>query len=351
MALRHLVPHSAYQAMRIGPSMDIHPRIRRWLTGPRSDPSVRVRYWTEVERRPSSDPVVRRAAASVGQLGWASSLLDFQLSGGQWATPGASPLEVVRPRFSSTHWVATVLADLGMTRSDPRIQRTARIILRWREAELADSDAELCFVGNATRTLVRFGYLDHPVVHQLIDWLVRAQKSDGGWHCFPVRTGTLDSWEGLAALAEIPEASRDPPIQNAIERGAQFYLMRRLMKEGPTRYDPWFRIHFPNHYFYDVLVGLRILTRLGYGGDRRLDPAVRWLKERRRRDGTWALDAVHPAPDEFDMSFLRQRALFPLMFEPLNLPSRWATVEALSVLTAIERARSPARSSRRGAGA
>ncbi|EQD40666.1 hypothetical protein B1A_16362, partial [mine drainage metagenome] len=87
---------------------------------------------------------------------------------------------------------------------------------------------ELCVSGNVARSLIRFGYRDHPVVRTTLRWLVDTQKADGGWHCFRSRTGTLDGWEGLAALAEIPEPERDGDVRRALERGAEFYLSRRL---------------------------------------------------------------------------------------------------------------------------
>jgi hypothetical protein len=254
-------------------------------------------------------------------------------------TPGTSAGELYQPKYIVTNWLAIVLADLGMTRADPRIRRTAEMILdRWskRKGDLSGRSGEICVTGNAVRTLIRFGYLDHPVVQRSIAWIVRTQKSDGGWHCFPSRTGTLDGWEGLAALAEIPESARDGPILRSIERGAEFYLRHHLMEEGRVRYPPWFRIHYPNHYYYDLLVGLRILVRLGYGTDPRMTPAIRWLRNKRGRDGTWALDAAHPDLDPAHGGYLFRGLRFPMLFEPLHVPSQWATVEALSILSRVE---------------
>jgi hypothetical protein len=319
--------------------MQVTPRLRRWLTGPGSDPSVRVRFWTEVDQRSRQEPRVRKAQTEIGRTGWAASLLDFQLPDGHWVTPGTSGGDLYRPKYVVTNWLAIVLADLGMTRSDPRIRRTAEMILdRWsqRGGDLTGRSGEICVTGNAVRTLIRFGYLDHPAVQRSIAWIVRTQKADGGWHCFPSRTGTLDGWEGLAALAEIPEEARSDSIRRSVERGAEFYLRHRLMDEGRVRYPPWFRIHYPNHYYYDVLVGLRILARLGYGGDPRIVPAVRWLKNKRARDGTWALEATHPDLDAACGGYAFQDLRFPMLLESLEVPSRWATIEALSVLARVE---------------
>jgi hypothetical protein len=302
---------------------------------------VRLRYWLEVEGRRESDPRVRQARRDVGRTGWAAWLLEWQAPEGQWVAPRARAQSLYLPKYAATNWSAIVLADLGMTRSDRRIRRTAELILRlWSRKgwPLGAGGDEICVTGNMARTLVRFGYLDHPSVRRAIDWIVRTQTKDGGWHCW-YRRGTLDAWEGLAALAEIPPGERSAAVDRSIERGAEFYLDRALMDAGSKPYGPWRRIHYPTHYYYDVLVGLRVLTRLGYGGDRRLRRALAWLERKRRPDGRWCLDANHPDLDLELANYALRGPVYSLVLELPGVPSRWATVEALSVLAAVERAR------------
>ena len=93
--------------------MEVHPRVRRWLTGTGSDPSVRARFWVEVDGRSHEDARVRKALRSIGRAGWAASLLDYQFSDGHWVTPGTSAGELYRPKYIVTNWLAIALADLA----------------------------------------------------------------------------------------------------------------------------------------------------------------------------------------------------------------------------------------------
>ena len=157
---------------------------------------------------------------------------------------------------------------------------------------------EVCVVGNAARFMTRFGYYDDRRVRRLFDRLLDDQKRDGGWHCWESATGTLDCWEALAAFAAVPESRRTREVRSAVDRGAEFYLERKLFKEGSTRYRPWFRLHYPVHYYYDILVGLDLITALGFGGDRRLKPALD-IMNRKLKNGRWSIDRIHPDPPSY----------------------------------------------------
>src|SRR3989442_2880155 len=44
-------------------------------------------------------------------------------------------------------------------------------------------------------------------------------------------------------------------MKSAVELGAEYYLGKELHKQG-GEYPPWYRFHYPVHYYYDLLVGL-----------------------------------------------------------------------------------------------
>ncbi|HZW85191.1 MAG TPA: hypothetical protein VFE91_04745, partial [Nitrososphaerales archaeon] len=164
----------------------------------------------------------------------------------------------------------------------------------------------------------------------------------GGWSCWnfkpPYKGRTLDSWEPLSALAVYPKQKWTRSMKLACERGAEFFLERELHKQG-ARWEPWYRFHYPVHYYYDLLVGLDALTALGYGGDARLNYAVSHMKEKMRGDGRWAVDANRPedspALAKFRKSHPKSNDLTPFVLEEPGKPSKMVTLTALRVLTRI----------------
>ncbi len=320
---------------------DRDARVLDWLLED-DQPSVRYHALVDLLGRGPQDADVKAARAKIPRVGWAHDLLRTQKPDGYWE---AHEPRTVRewvsflrfPTFQSSVWKGMVLADLGLTSADPRIRRFADRVFQYMlplSSPLNLYTEEVCIVGNVARMMTRFGYGDDRRVGKLYDWMLEDQRVDGGWNCAAGKPGTLDCWEALAAFEAVPKTKRTAAMERAISRGAEFYVERKLFEEG-RRYAPWFRFHYPTHYYYDVLVGLDVLTRLGYAGDRRLEPALQVLCNKRRGDGTWILDRVHP--DEGPRGGpAAARKVKPLALEREGRPSKWITLTALGVLKRVE---------------
>jgi len=309
----------------------------------KDQPAVRLRALLDLEDRKESDPEVRRARSQLPRVGWARDQLSTQRPEGFWEPRAPKNLRewidfLYFPYYTATNWRALVLAEWGLDASTPQIKRLAELLFRYKLRLSSPFNfyyEEMCISANTARMLTQFGYGDDARVRKLYDWMLEDQRADGGWNCSQGTPGTLDVWEPLAAFAMLPRAKRSPKMEQAIAKGAEFYLERKLFEEGKP-YAPWLRFHYPNHYYYDILVGLDVLTQLGYGGDRRLRPALKILTEKRRADGTWLLDRVHP--DVMKKSDLPSGRVRRLEIEPAGRPSKWITLRALRVLKRVAEA-------------
>lgn len=309
-------------------------------------PSVRYLTLTGLQGKKEGDPEVRRAKAGITRTGWAKDLLEKQLPGGAWV----SERSLFSPTFHATFWNLLVLSDLGLAKDDPRIDRACQLWMTrnftrdsgFSYSQSGKGNGHLCVTGNAARMLVRFGYTDHPKVKKAFEWLVKTQAERGGWSCWnfkpPYRQRTLDSWEPLSAFAVYPRQKWTRSMKLACERGAEYFLERELHKQG-ARWEPWYRFHYPVHYYYDVLVGLDLMTALGYAGDKRLGFAMSLVKEKRREDGRWNLDANRPedspALGAFRKQHPRSADLTPLVLEEPGQPSKMITLTCMKILARV----------------
>ncbi|MCI4366308.1 MAG: hypothetical protein L3K08_01005 [Thermoplasmata archaeon] len=247
-------------------------RVVRWLLE-EDQPAVRFRTLTELLGRDRSDPEVREAKARIPKVGWAADLLARRRPWGGWEAEG----NLYTPKYHAMTWNMLVLADLGMDRGVPGFRRSIDL---WADRSTGPTrvlgansggKSHYCLAGNMTRALLRFGYVDDPRVAATFEWLVATASPLGGWSCFGSGRN-LDSWEGLAAFAEYPRDRWTPGMRKCVDAAVEFYLQRELHRQGEP-YEPWFRFHYPVHYYYDLLVGRTV------GGT--------WTRYNRTSKGRW----------------------------------------------------------------
>ncbi len=298
-------------------------------------PSMRYFALTRLLGRAEDDPEVQATKEMIPRRGWAADILSKMNPDGWWVSDDSW----YRPKYLSTNWMLLILSDLGIGKEDRRIRKACdRWIDRFsREdggfAMDGAKKSHLCIVGNTARALLRFGYIDHPKILSALEWLVKNRDKNGGWSCFGSGRN-LDSWEGMSAFAEFPRQSWNSGMQRAVEQGAEFYLERELHKQG-AEYRPWYRFHYPVHYYYDLLVGLDFMTSLGYRDDPRLRYALELLRAKRRPDGTWNLDAVHPDLEGALAKWYAKQPPTPFALETPGEPSKMITLKAMQVLSRV----------------
>jgi hypothetical protein len=312
-------------------------KVVDWLLE-KNQPSIRYLTLTQLLGGSENDVEVQSAKKMIPKVGWAADILAKQHAEGWWAVK----VSLYRPKYVSTNWMLLILSDLELTKENPRIRKACELWIKrmakkdggfgsenWKEGHL-------CTVGNTARALVKFGYSDHPKVKRSFDWMVKHQSKRGGWSCFGSGRN-LDSWEPMSAFAALPKQKWSRSMKQAVEKGAQFFLERELHKQG-DRYKPWYRFHYPIHYYYDILVGLDFMTTLGYTNEPRLGYAIKLLKAKRRADGRWNLDAIHPDVEGGMAEWYKKHPKdkpTPFSLEQAGKPSKMVTLTAMRVLNRL----------------
>src|SRR3989449_3682521 len=145
-------------------------------------PSVRYLTLTRLLEKPTDAPEVVAARDMITRRGWAQEILAKQDPAGWWVS-GES---LYQPKYLSTNWMLLILADLGLTKADPRIKKACDL---WIERFSMDDGGfsmdgskkgHLCVTGNTARALVQVGYADHPAVRGAFEWLVQNRGQKGG---------------------------------------------------------------------------------------------------------------------------------------------------------------------------
>src|SRR2546426_9941571 len=172
-------------------------------------PTVRFLTLTQLLDRPLDDSEVVAARDMMTRKGWGEQILAKQDPRGWWV--GGESL--YQPKYQSTNWMLLILADLGLSKADPRIEKACDL---WIERFSKDDGGfsmdgskkgHLCVTGSATRALVQFGYADHPAVRGAFEWLVKKRDKNGGGGLFGGGP-ELDFLEGIGVLAGYSQEKR-----------------------------------------------------------------------------------------------------------------------------------------------
>lgn len=301
--------------------------VLRWLLD--SDPSIRWQVMRDLTNEPAA--VVAAERSRVATEGWGARLLELQGPDGQW---GGDVYD--SGRWTSTTETLVLLKDLGLDPTSGRARRAVGLVrdnVAWGEefgdAPFFEGETETCING---RILSLGGYFGE-VSERLVERLLGEQLEDGGWNCEAppsVRSSfhsTICVLEGLLEYEKAKDAEGAvtdiTAVRQARLRGQEYLLERGLFRSLSTGavIDPdWTQFSFPTRWFYDVLRGLDYMRSAGVEPDERVEEAIGLVRQKRDRDGRWALENPHAGEVHFAME------------GGAGTPSRWNTLRALRVL-------------------
>jgi hypothetical protein len=312
-----------------------------------------VRYFTLVDLLdiPVDDPRLREAHEKVMTSGAVPAILAAQNPDGWWEKPGSGSY----PKYTGTGWQIVQLAMLGADPSDEQVRKGCDYVLDHSRCSYGGFSYDhhpggmiQCWQGNLVDALISLGWLEDERLQEALNWLACSVVGEGispaeDSHA-PIRyyrTGNSGpnflcaanvhkpcAWgavKTLLALGRVPEATRTPVMQAAIQAGVDFLLsVDPASAAYPTPYDTqpnlsWFRFGMPFGYVTDILQILEALDWLGYGSDPRLANAYALLRSKQDKLGRWKMEYTYNGKTWADI-------------EQKGRPSKWVTLRAMRVL-------------------
>ena len=320
-----------------------------WLL---EDPAVRHLALRDLVGLPRDDPEFLAARATAHRAGPIPEVLSHMEGEGFWSKPGPG----YGPKYFSTVWSVTLLAQLGASvTDDERVGRACTYLLDHAlscagqfSSGTAPSGTIDCLQGNLCWALTVLGCEDARLA-LAYDWLARSVTGEGvspkedktaplrffAYKCGPnfacgANYGSPCAWGAtkvMLALSALPANRRTPLIERAIEQGVSFLLSvdpATAAYPSPGTGSPnssWWKFGFPVFYVTDVLQIVEALAGLGHGGDGRLGPALALIRSKQDQVGRWPLEYHY-------------RGKTWVEFGPPKQPNRWVTLRALRVLRA-----------------
>ncbi|WP_158373595.1 hypothetical protein [Cellulosimicrobium cellulans] len=308
--------------------------VLAWLLD--GDPAIRWQVMRDLTGAPPGAVAAERAR--VAREGWGARLLAARDPDGLWAGGACFPAGY-RGEGPGQPWTAAMhslqtLGLLGLDPASPEAREAIALVARngrWEHdgQRYFDGEVEPCINGRTVETGALFG-VD---VSRVVDRLLAEQLPDGGWNCEAENGSVRSSFdttacvlEGLLAYEHAAadlDTARAAAAREARLRGEEYLLARGLLRRLSTGevVDPaYLDLAFPFYWHYDVLRALDHLRATGAPPDPRTAEAVGHVRSRRRADGRWELDRVHPG------------AVHVPMEDRVGEPSRWITLRALRVL-------------------
>lgn len=298
-------------------------QLIQWLL----EGDVSIQYQVYRDLLKEDRPDLRQRIANEG---WGALYLSKQNENGHWGRG------FYQPKWISTHYTILDLRNLEIAPDQPRIIKTIEDILANNKSddgglnphrELDQSD--VCINGMGLNYASYFG-LPEKDLESVVDFILAQRLKDGGFNCRLNRSGarhsslhsTISVLEGILEYQLNGYRYRLDELKEAQQTAQDFILMHQLYisdRTGEIIKKEFLRLPYPSRWKYDILRALDYFRLAQVPFDTAMQPAIDVLLKKRRKDGTWPMQAKHPGQVHFEM-------------EQAGKPSRWNTLRAMRVL-------------------
>ncbi len=304
----------------------IEDRFLEWLL----DGDVSVQYQTHRDLLGVDRPDLRTRIAGEG---WGARFLSYRKPDGHWGE------RFYQPKWTSTHYTLLDLKNLAVSPNNPLIHQSLDAVIQTHKGpdgsivhSVDAKKGDVCINGMFLNYATYFQAPERDLT-TVVDFLLTEHMPDGGWNCQSNRRTTRHSsmHSTLSVLEGIGEYTRNryhyrlAELKAAADKALDFLLQHRLFRSHRTGdvIDPkMLRLSYPARWRFDILRALDYFQSAGIPYQEPMQDALDILISKRRKDGTWPVQAKHPGQVHFDM-------------EKTGGPSRWNTLRALRVLNHV----------------
>ena len=283
--------------------MDTHKSTIQWLLED-DNPSVKYRTLKEVLGQDDHSPEVRQAETALRESDPVKGLLGKMQPEGTWLQKNPRSGRVVGDgveygSFGTTHFCLAYLAELGLDRRHPLVEKAAGRYLSLQQPDGDWFGHFSCLDGYNINTFVRLGFQEDERVTRALELLLKTDRFDGGYLCdfHERKTGSRQpkscfrgSVKALLAFSNFPSTWSHPRCIRLLE-----YFLRRggifqsAHADIPVNKDV-LTLSFPITWRANTFEVLYALSKMGHGGDERLLPAWEALENKADASGRFVLD-------------------------------------------------------------
>ncbi len=297
--------------------------IIQWLLD--GDVSIQYQTWRDLlgEDRPDLQERILKE-------GWGARFLAARHPEGYWGRG------YYQPKWTNSHYTLLDIRNLCPRVDHPLIRESIQIILDSRKSRdgginpaKTTEDSDVCINGMILNIACYFK-MHSADLESIVDFLLNEHMADGGFNCRSTRMGarhsslhtTLSVMEGIHEYHRQEYTYRSAELMDAYQASLEFILLHQLYisdRTGEIINPAFLRLPYPCRWKYDILRALDHFQDAKIPWDDRMRPAMDVLLKKRRKDGTWPVQAKYPGLVHFEM-------------EKAGGPSRWNTLRALRVM-------------------
>ena len=224
----------------------IPEEVINWLLK-KNNPSIRYRTMVELQELPDSNKKVKKAREAIAEYPVVQKIMNEMHPDGYWTVKkrngriiGAG---VEYADWSTTHFVLSYLAELGLKKDNPKVKTAADRYLSLQQPDGDFWNHFSCLYGINIRTFIKLGYQNDQRLEKTINLLKTMIREDQGYLCDMhegkrktrlVKSCYRGTLKVLFGISELPQLWDEPHVKQLVN----YFLNRNVLykTKKPTEF-------------------------------------------------------------------------------------------------------------------